>query len=204
MESEAASAVARRTAAGLGARSGAAILDALVAYAIVLMASWTWMFATGAPVTGREQTAPGYVSAGIDILVGLYLTVTVARGGTWGMRAAGLRVCRAWDATPPGPARAGARSLVLLAAVWLLALVHPALVAAYVLLALALPAGRLPHDMVTGTAVVRAASSTTPQAGPHASTVHPDLDPAEARVVLTDLGPCDVAPPRTFTGHRYH
>ncbi|MCX5063854.1 MULTISPECIES: RDD family protein [unclassified Streptomyces] len=177
----------RLEAAGFGARSGAAILDAVVAYAILLVCGWTWMFVSNTPVTSYDQAVPGYVSATVMIAVWLYLTGTVAGGGTLGMRATGLRVCRTDSACPPGPARAVVRSLVLVAAVWLLSEVHPAIVVAYFLLMLVIPGHRLPHDLAAATKVVRVATSAAPAVTPLPVPVRPNIDPAEARSVLADL-----------------
>ncbi|GGO99534.1 RDD family protein [Wenjunlia tyrosinilytica] len=171
----------------MGARSGAAVLDALVAYAIVLVCGWTWMFAKNPPVTSSYQAVPGYVSATVLIAVWLYLTGTTAGGGTLGMRVAGLRVRHADNASPPGLARAAVRSLVLVAAVWLLSGVHSTLVVAYFLLMLFIPGHRLPHDLAAATTVVRVATTAEPQAVPRAVAARPNLDPTRARAILTDL-----------------
>src|SRR5258708_18410363 len=177
--------------AGFGARSGAALLDLLVAYGILLISSWIWMFVTNPAVTSHEQAVPRYVTAITVTLVWLYLTGTVAGGGTLGMRVAGLCVRRADNASPPGPARAAARSLVLLIAVWLLSQVHPVLVAVYFLLMLVIPKRRLPHDLVVATVVAHRAPRATTPADPEAAVIRqapPNLDLAQSRTLLAEIG----------------
>ncbi|MCX5247134.1 RDD family protein [Streptomyces sp. NBC_00201] len=181
--------VRRLPVAGFSARSGAALLDALIACAVLLIASWTWMFVTNASVGAQEQVVPGYVTATSAALVWLYLTVTVSGGGTLGMRAAKLRVVRVRDASLPGPVKAAARSFVLLGTIWLLIAAHPALLVAYVLLMAMFPA-RLPHDMAARTAVVGPAfvTATPPTAvASVAPSSAPNLEPVQARALLAEL-----------------
>src|SRR6202035_4653525 len=101
-----------------------------------------------------------------------------------------LCVRRADNASPPGPARAAARSLVLLIAVWLLSQIHPALVAVYFLLMLVIPKRRLPHDLVVATVVAHRAPRATTPADPEAAVIRqapPNLDLAQSLTLLADL-----------------
>ncbi len=174
----------RAEASGLGARSGAALLDLLVAYAILVTTSWAWMFFADPSAIADERPAPWYVTAIVAGLVWLYLTGTVAGGRTLGMRVARLRVLRADNAGSPGTARAAGRSLVLVAVCLLLLQVHPVLVVAYPLLMLVIPDRRLPHDLVAGTVVT---SAVAPTAAAAVQPISQHLDPGQARNLVADL-----------------
>lgn len=177
-------------AAPLIARVGAALLDMLVAFAIVLVCAWAFLYFSG-PTT-RSQPLPGTVAAVMIGLVWLYLTGMSAAGGTLGLRATRLRVYRAGQATPPGLTRAAIRGLVLIGIGWLAVQVPPVLLTVllvgYFLLALLIPGSRLPHDLMSGTVVGRAARPGGRAQATAVRRERPALDPGQASTLLADLG----------------
>jgi RDD family len=174
---------------GVGLRALAAVLDGVALAALFVLPAWIYLW--NQPVSPQDTSTPAsaWFLPVAALLWAVYLTVPTWRGATLGMRAVGLGVVRAGTQERLGFGRSAVRSLALIAVVWALFAVRWWLVPLYGALMVLTAARRLPHDVLVGSAVVR-----TFRGGGAAGTALArtqglaDLDPAQARALLQDMG----------------
>lgn len=176
-----------RAEAGYGPRMMAVLLDSLAFYTIIFVISIGWLNIARIPASPAVE-APPQMEALIVVSIGLYLFITALFGRTLGMRAMGLRIVSSGDGSRVGPLRSLSRTLVLLIAIGLIIVVHPALFVAYSLWMLFNTRRQLLHDQVAGTVVIRtSASRSTGGTVPFAEPSSGSLEPPQAQALLDEL-----------------
>jgi uncharacterized RDD family membrane protein YckC len=172
---------------GVALRVLAAVLDGVALAALLVLT--VWASAWSRPVSPGSTPAPLWVLPVVALLWAVYLTVPTWRGATLGMRAVGLRIVRVGRQERLGFGRSAVRSLALVAVVLGLLAVRWWLVPLYLALMVLTAARRLPHDVLAGSVVLGTfggVGSATEHLAPTQDLA--DLDPAEARDLLEDMG----------------